>query len=753
MALSSENLVNSIIKYRIPIMCGMAIITLFFIYGNTKIYVDNDNMKSVPNDLKEKVEFEALQEKFSTPFTLIFMAEFASADLVEKCDSMAVWARRFEKITVDSGQGITGTIHLGTLRVPVKGGFLGLTSENVIPRKKNITSDELRKRIQKHRQFTATYISDDESILGMILLVNPDLNRPKIVAHVVKMVEQYDTYPSIKTYLTGATSTSYLLSRSMKRDFAILLPICLLVASLLLYFIFRKVLYVLGSLSIIAIAVIWTFGIMGLVGVPFSVVTSVIPIILFPVGVANSIHVLKTYSRIRRQERKDFIVSFSATYHELLRPIALTSITTFFGFGSFVFSSISWTRHFGIFTGIGVMFSLFLTVLLLPIFLYYEPKPKTVRTIKGDNLYLPDSFLERYRKIIFESPFCAILFIVLIVVCIIGALRVRYESNPISLFSKKSTIRKSDKLIERQFGGTRFFYILLKHKKEEITTATRWAEVDSIISYIRRNENIGDVNSIMPLLKETSRLLSNTSISNSGISLLLKSKGLFGKRFRSLIQSRVTPDKRTTKLDVLCKNIPGFKYTVLAEQIKKHIEAGYPDWEVDVAGPALLIDSMITLLIKTQISSITLAFFSVFFILTLLFRSVKVGFFTTLPMILSTITVYALMGLFNVPVNMVTVIIMNTCIGIGIDYSIHFTAGFMYIHKRFSTPIDALVQTMKNKGTVIMFNTFVVGAGFFVLVFSSFPPIRNFGLFIFLSMLISSSFALIFLPILFRKYQ
>ena len=74
MALSSENLVNSIIKYRIPIMCGMAIITLFFIYGNTKIYVDNDNMKSVPNDLKEKVEFEALQEKFSTPFTLIFMA-------------------------------------------------------------------------------------------------------------------------------------------------------------------------------------------------------------------------------------------------------------------------------------------------------------------------------------------------------------------------------------------------------------------------------------------------------------------------------------------------------------------------------------------------------------------------------------------------------------------------------------------------------------------------------------------------------
>ena len=122
-------------------------------------------------------------------------------------------------------------------------------------------------------------------------------------------------------------------------------------------------------------------------------------------------------------------------------------------------------------------------------------------------------------------------------------------------------------------------------------------------------------------------------------------------------------------------------------------------------------------------------------------------------MILSTATVYALMGLLNVSINMVTVVIVNTCIGIGIDYSIHFTAGYMFIKNNFSNNIDALISNVGNKGAVIMFNTFVVGAGFFVLIFSSFPPVRNFGLFIFISMLVSSSFALIFLPIFFKKYK
>lgn len=748
---SSSQLVSWIVNQRIAIIIVTAAITLLFIYGNTKIYIDNDTMKSVPETLKEKKAFMKLQQSFPTPFTLIFMASFEheQGGLLEKCDSIAAWASLFEKITVDNAPGIINTIHINTIKVPIKGGFLGLSSEDIIPPKKELSEQHVRERINEYSEFTRTFVSEDEKVLGIVLSLNPDVNRPRVIEQVVNIVNKIDADPTIKTYLTGATSTSFFLSQAMRKDFSILLPICLLIASLLLYCIFRKVLYVVSSLFIIAVAIVWTFGIMGLIGVPFSVVTSVIPIILFPVGVANAIHILKTYSGIRWQKGNDFIFSFSETYRELIRPIILTSVTTFIGFGSFMFSEISWTRYFGLFTGIGVILSLLLTVILLPIFLYYEPKSKKI-CVPGDSVHgersFSISFLDRYRKLIFESRFTAILLILVVLVCIVGGIQVRFESNPISMFSSKSTIRQSDELIAKYFGGTRFFYVLLT-SKQKLTNQSQWSEVDAIVEHMRKNKNVGDVTSILPLLKRTSTLLNNEAISDAGISLLVKSKGLFGRSFKKLVDSWMTDNRQTVKLALTCKNIPGFKYTKLADEFEHYIRTHYPQWDVQIAGPALLIDSMITLLIKTQVSSITIAFASVFLVLSLLFRSWKIGLFSTIPMILSTACVYALMGLMGVAVNMVTVVIVNTCIGIGIDYSIHFTAGYMFIRGKFTNNVDALMQTVKNKGAVIMFNTFVVGAGFFVLVFSSFPPIRNFGFFIFLSMFISSTFALIFLPV------
>lgn len=753
MAHSSKGLVNSIIKYRILIIIAVILITALSGYYISKIKVDNDNMKSVPQDLKELVDWKTLQDIFPSPFTLIFMSTFEEGSLQEKTDSLASWAKQFESVIVDNETGVTGTVHIGTLKVPVKGGFFGIKPDYIIPKKKKLSEEKLRERIKRDSTFTKALISGDEKILSMVLNLNPNLSRPKIAQEVVTIVDQINTYPGINAYITGASATVFFVDREMKKDFSRLLPLVILVAAILLYLIFKKILYVFASLFIIAIALVWTFGILGFSGIGFSVVISVIPVILFPIGVANSIHVLKTYSRHHWIDRKNFTESFIETYDELIRPIILTSVTTFIGFGSFVFSQIAWTRHFGVFTGIGVMLSLFLTVILLPIFVHYEPK-KNKNTIKDINdVTLSDNFITKYRKLIFESYFTRILLLIVLLLTGIGVFLVKYESNPISMFSKNSSIRKSDDLIAQEFGGTKFFYILLSTQKGGLKETEQWKQVQTIINHIKKDTAVGSVESIMPLINKTSSMLSNKPISKAGLSILLKSKGLFGKSLKKIVSAWVTPDKKTTKLWIICRNIPKFQYTDLANRFESHINEKHPGFDVHIAGPALLIDSMLFLIINTLISSMSAAFISVFIVLVLLYRSFKTGFNTTIPMILSTVFVYALMGLLRIPINTVTVIVMNTCIGIGIDYSIHFTSGFLYIRHKYNNNIDALMATVKNKGTVIMFNTLVVGTGFFVLLFSSFPPIRLFGFIIFVSMLVSSLFSLIFLPIRFKNFK
>ena len=197
-----------------------------------------------------------------------------------------------------------------------------------------------------------------------------------------------------------------------------------------------------------------------------------------------------------------------------------------------------------------------------------------------------------------------------------------------------------------------------------------------------------------------------------------------------------------------CHNDPGVHPLAIAENIEKHVKDNYQGWEVLVAGPAILNEAMSGVLIKTQIFSLISTFIPVFLCLVLFLRSFRAGLFAIIPIVLSTGCVYALMGILGVTINLVTVIIMNTCIGIGIDYAIHFVAGYIHYARESTDKVRNLKLTIKNKGTPILFNTLVVGIGFLILAFSSFPPIRDFGILVFVSMVVSAGFSILFLTVL-----
>lgn len=756
---NTEKFVKNLINNRKPIVIVVVLLTLFFVVGMSKIVVDNETMKAVPETLQEKINLKKLDEKFPSPFTLLVLVHFKDSTLsiFDKRDSVANLAKMFNNIVIDSANGVLGTIDASSTKVPVKGGFLGIKLKKMIPDSIGSSSpDKIRANLDANRSLTGALLSEDESIFGMVVKMNPKVDRYKVVGKAVGIVKDADSYDNLDCYITGATAMSYFTSKKMKGDFRILLPLSFLISALLLFLIFRNWMFVIAPLSIIGIAVIWTFGFMGWAGFTFSVVSSVIPVILFPIGLADSIHVLKTFAQHHQRDKKHFVDAFIETYKELLKPILLTSITTFIGFGSFLFSDISWTRSFGIFTGLGVMLALFFTVILLPIFLYSNKKHSYVPDNLADEAGSNNSIekLEPLRKLLFRSPFAVILFIIVAVISVIGVKRIYFESNPISMFAKNSSVVKSDELISEQFGGTQFFSILLTPPDSLGTfkdTAV-WQEVKSIIDYIEQEDVVGGVQSLLPAINRTSQILSHKEISSNGITFLLNGKKGNDKS-ASLVSGLVTPDYRTTKLQVVCKNVDRFKYNSFGKDIKKHIEADHSGWGVHIAGPSLMIDAMITLLIKTQISSLLTAFISVFLVLMILFKSFRIGLYTTLPIILATVFVYALMGFFNVAVNTVTVIIVNTSIGIGIDYAIHFTSGFLYFRKDYDNNSDALMHTIHDKGGAILFNTIVVGIGFLILILSSFPPIRSFGLFIFISMVVSSLFSIIFLPVLFKRYK
>lgn len=734
-----DHFVAVLIRNKVTFLSIILIITIFFLIGMTRLHVNNDTSKALPDDLVEVVNVEKIRQTFNAPFSVIYMVRFDDESLQEKITLLNEWASQFEEITVDGERGVFGVAHLGKLKVPIKGGMLGIKAGEISPQ---VSSKELISRINNNRELTGSFISDDYSIAVMIIFTAVDVERHRVLAGIQDVLAGIQHSGYSDSYITGATATSWYLNKGMRENFRVLLPIAISICTLILLGIFRRFSFVFTPLLIIVIALIWIFGLMGYLGIDFTLLSSVIPLILFPIGLANSIHVLKSYNHYR-VSGESFIDSFSIAYNELMRAILLTSLTTFFGFASFLFSELKWTQSFGVFTGIAVMITLFLTVILLPLLISQTPGKK--QSDQSERL-IP---VNLFRWAVFDSPAVKILLGITLMFALYFAPRIEFDNNPINFFNLDHDIVISDSIVSDQFGGTRFFDVVIESDSPVVDSAD-WANIYEITHWLREQKSVGRVVSLVPVLKRSSQIVKKRELSETAVTLVFKS---FASKMSGVMRSFISDDKKKIKLSLTLKNIEGENYLDLAEVIKGRIESKYPIYNVTCGGQALMLDAGMDLLVKTQLVSLSITFVMVTLILVILFRSVKLGIYTTIPIVLSSLTVAGSMALFGVAINTVTVIIINTSVGIGIDYAIHFTAGYLRARGLSKTNREAIINAVKRKGAVILFNTIAVGVGLLVLLFSNFPPIRELGLFIFLSMAVSSLFSLTFLPLFLQHLE
>ena len=152
------------------------------------------------------------------------------------------------------------------------------------------------------------------------------------------------------------------------------------------------------------------------------------------------------------------------------------------------------------------------------------------------------------------------------------------------------------------------------------------------------------------------------------------------------------------------------------------------------------------LIIKSQINSLLLSLLMVFLITSILFRSVLTGFLAVLPLSVTVAVNFGVMGIFNIPLDIGTVMISSISIGIGIDYAVHYLSRYKTEIAGGAEVKDAIIATNTTTGRAIVFNALAVGFGFLVLTFSSISSLGAVGRIIALTMLVSSIGSLTLLP-------
>jgi predicted RND superfamily exporter protein len=169
-------------------------------------------------------------------------------------------------------------------------------------------------------------------------------------------------------------------------------------------------------------------------------------------------------------------------------------------------------------------------------------------------------------------------------------------------------------------------------------------------------------------------------------------------------------------------------------------------FDVEITGSSYLFKVLTDLLVHGQIISLLVSLFGVALVVGLIFRSVRFGLLSMIPLGFTITLNFGIMGWLNIPLDTATTMLASIAIGIGVDYTVHFLAKYRRERRARSLSNDAVSETIRTTGRAIVYNVVAVAAGFAVLLFSSFGPIATLGALVALSMGISGLAALTLLP-------
>ncbi|NOX37699.1 MAG: RND family transporter [Calditrichaeota bacterium] len=606
--------------------------------------------------------------------------------------------------------------------------------------------NNLREKVRANEMVYGRLVSRDETVTIIIARVGDDTFSQEFYHRLKALVKEYEG-PE-KVYIAGRPivegTMAYLGPKDMKR----MVPIVIGVIILVLYLVLRNVRSTLLTLLVVVFSVIWTFGLMALLEVPIYAVSTMIPVMLIAIGVADGIHLFSHLYLFLKENpqatKKEAVVDM---IREMWRPVVMTSVTTAVGFVSLVTSQVYPIKYFGLFTAFGVLVAMLFSLVFIPagIMLLGLPRPhKKIEDVDEDRE--ADLFAHKFAEGIARKKWITFLAVHAVVLfSIIGMNRVWINSSFLEKFEKDSEIVQTDRFINSHFGGTNTLNVILEGDEEDtfkqpavLTEMVRMQEaVQHQLPVVGNSFSLGDY------LKRMNKVMHADSARYERIP---DSQNLIAQ-YLLLYEMSGDPENlwQVVTEDYQKANITFQLKSDNSRALKKAIaviESFRPRFEeqgiqINYAGSGYKALVFTDLILEGQITSLLLSLVIVIALLALMFRSFTVGLIGAVPIILTAMISFGVMGLLNIPLSTTTALISSIAVGIGIDYAVHFIERYRIYARQTESKVETIKLTMHHSGRAIIFNALVVIAGFLVLLFSVFPPNRVLGALVSLNMFTS----------------
>ena len=620
--------------------------------------------------------------------------------------------------------------------------------------------EEIRTNVRTNDMVYGRMVSEDETVALVVAGMESGTFTGELHDSIVDFVRQYENADN-RIYIAGRPIVEGTLAMLAPADMKRMVPIVIIVIGLVLFLLMKSVRATLATLLTVFISTIWAFGMMTVTGVPVYSVSTMIPVMLIAIGVAYGIYFYNHLNRYYRDHPETQPLQAARyTVKILFVPLSMAAFTTIIGFLSLLSSQVYPIKYFGIFTAFGIFSAWLLTLTLLPaavlIFGYrLKGKEKDVKQIGGGRAF---RFIS--NRLLLNRWWVYGIVGVLLIISLVGIRKVWINSSFLDKFEKESEITLTDAFVNSKFGGTSTLNVILEsNQPDAFKQPENLLIMDAIQNETEKLPLVGNSFSLADYLKRMNKVMNAdrdefyTIPSDDEMVaqyLLLYEMSGDPENLLKVINYDYNRTNLTFQLKGDDSKTIDEALTVIRQFEPRLNERGIT---LNYAGSGYKALVFSDLILQGQIKSLIISLLTVLVLLIIMFRSVKAGLIGSVPILITAILSFGIMGLLNIPLSTTTALLSSIAIGIGIDYAIHFLQYYRLNLQHSKLKVTAIYRTMNQTGKAIMFNAIVVISGFLVLTFSVFPPNRALGALVSLNMFTSLLGTLTIMMILVFSYN
>ena len=714
--------------YPRSIIAGVIFITVLLGWKIFTLEMDAGLRSGLPREHPIVQSMEKIDDLFSGSDIIIIAVESDTLFSVSTLEKLSSFNDSLESVELISK--VTSIFNQKQI-TPEKNGFSIEPILDEIP-EDSLMIDRFFERLENSGMI-GNLVSADYKTMCFIGQINSSFEYDEFEfrKNIFELVNRFETPENF--YVSSLPITRATVVENMQRDMRVFTPIAIGLGIFLLMLSFRSWTGVFLPFFVVVLSIIWTFGVMGWLDLPLAFIGTLIPVMLVAIANNYGIHIISHYFEYSKSDptgsRGQIL---KRTIRKVGIPILLAGVTTVVSFLSLLSHSLPRAREMGVLVSFGILIAFVLSIILIPSILVLLPRPHYLA--KEKSLSFVNGLLLNMGKFFIKFRVQVLILVSLGGLWLgMGIKNLKVDTNPDNYFPEASRVRVANTKIGKAFGGSTQMSILIEgdifdpailkniemltnHIKDKHDIVTKSYSIADVIKKMHSGFNDGDPD--FEYIPEEKDLISQY--------MFLYSIAGDGDEFDVLLDDIEEPNYSQILLRL--QEVRTSTIADIVEDTEQFIQANfYDDSPMEITGGATLLGVLSRMIVQGQLISLLVSVAIIFLIMTIVFRSFVGGFFATLPMSLSVIMLFGLMGYLNIPLDVTTMLLTSILVGVGVDYTVHFL-WHLRDHVEDGDSLDeAITNTFLISGKGILFNGLSVVVGFSALLFSVFVPVQIFG--------------------------